>query len=251
MILKSPLLSQLPGLLHGFSTRLGGTSEGTRATLDLGTGPDTLENRRRFADMVGLPGPQALIQVEQVHGAELKTLQRPEDLEAIAGAKADGLIALPGAGHIAVGVRTADCAPVLIAGLDAAARPVAVAAVHAGWRGAVQGIVPKAAQALRALGAEQLRVSIGPTIGVQRFEVGDEVIEAAASALGEAPPMIQGPKKKHLDLVGFIRAQLQKEGIEQVDHVGGCTYDNPALFFSYRRDQGGMGRLLSVLGFSK
>lgn len=249
MILQSPKLARLSHLTHGFSTRLGGVSSGAQATLDLGgTDPIATRNKARFAQRLGLSSADQLVQISQVHRDGIRALLSAEDVDAVRGQEADGLISqVP---QLAAGVRTADCAPVLIAALERAeaTEAAAVAAVHAGWRSAVLNIVPQTIERLRALGATAFIAAIGPTIGVERFEVGDEVIEAAREALGEAPPTIDGPRRKHLDLVGMLKIQLQRASVQQIDQVGGCTFDNPALFFSHRRDQGDTGRMLSAIG---
>jgi polyphenol oxidase len=238
MILESALLRRL-GVRHGFSTRLGGVSTGALATLDLARAdrPDWIENRRRFAiDHLGLADPARLHQVEQVHGIDFVEGSASPDT------KADGLWTAR-SGH-AVGVRTADCAPVLIAG------PTRVAAIHAGWRGATAGIVPKA---IAAFGdpPESLTVAIGPTISLAAFEVGPEVIAAATDALGgEAPKTwISDKGSVHLDLLDLLERQLRSAGVrpENVERVGGCTFGEPALYFSYRRDRGTTGRHLSAI----
>ncbi|MBK6687269.1 MAG: laccase domain-containing protein [Deltaproteobacteria bacterium] len=244
MILTSPLLSGV-GVRHGFSTRLGGVSQGPGATFDLGreTRPDLDENRRRFAlDHLHLAHVDHLHQVDQVHGITVVDETSPPDT------KADGLCTQR-PGH-AVGVRTADCAPILIA--VAAPRPVAVAALHAGWRGAVAGIVGVGIQRLLTAGArpEQLYVAIGPTISLAAFEVGAEVIEAATKALGAAPrTMISERGTVHLDLVDLLTRHLVGLGVPpaQIEWIGGCTASQPSLYFSYRRDRGLTGRHLSAI----
>ena len=244
MILTSPLLTSL-GVVHGFSTRLGGVSRGPGATWDLGREerPDLAENRRRFAqDYLQLARVDDLHQVDQVHGTTVVDDTSPPDT------KADGLYTQH-PGH-AVGVRTADCAPILIA--VAAPRPVAVAALHAGWRGAVGGIVEVGVRRLIGVGArpEQLHVAIGPTISLAAFEVGPEVIEAATKALGAAPrTMISERGTIHLDLVDLLTRQLVATGVppDQIEWIGGCTASHPSLYFSYRRDRGLTGRHLSAI----
>lgn len=244
MILTSPLLANL-GVVHGFSTRLGGVSRGPGATWDLGQEerPDLSENRRRFAlDHLHLARVEDLHQVNQVHGVTVVDDSSPPDT------KADGLYTQR-PGH-AVGVRTADCAPILIA--VASPKPVAVAALHAGWRGAVSGIVGVGVQRLLDQGArpEELFVAIGPTISLAAFEVGPEVIDAATVALGAAPrTMISERGTVHLDLIDLLTRQLLVAGVPrtQIEWIGGCTVSQPSLYFSYRRDRGVTGRHLSAI----
>lgn len=233
------------GVRHGFSTRLGGVTSGVGATFDLGRErrSDLDENRRRFAlDHLSLGRVEDLHEVDQVHGAAVVSDDAAPET------KADGLIsARPG--H-AVGVRTADCAPILIAAVDR--HPYLVAAIHAGWRGAVAGIVQVGLDALKAKGAriEHLHVAIGPTIALSAFEVGPEVIEQATAALGHPPKTQISPRGTvHLDLVDLVTQQLQKGGVPpgQVEWIGGCTFGQPALYFSHRRDRGQTGRHLSAI----
>lgn len=251
MLLTSPLLSRLPHLRHGFSTRLGGVSSGPYATWNLsGTddAPESIrENRRRFARALGASGPEELVQVDQVHGTRVVA-----DDEA-AGAEADGIVT--GAPGRLVGVRTADCAPILLAAVSEGGRPEAVAAVHAGWRGATAGVVAAGVKALVARGADQRRIfaAVGPCIGVEHFEVGDEVVAAAQAALVSGAPRTKlGARGRwHLDLADLCRRLLVQAGLpeKQVDVLGDCTFENAAMFYSYRRDRGVTGRHLSAIAF--
>lgn len=241
MILTAPMLERI-GARHGFSTRLGGVSSGPHATLDLGPEDDELckENLRRFAMMIGLSEEQRIARVRQVHGARIADVTEE-------GAEADGIVSTDP--RIAVGVRTADCTPILIATDDGGM----VAAVHAGWRGACAGIAAAAIEAMESRGAERGRMvfALGPAIGVDVFEVGEEVVEAARRSLaGEAPPARPGPRgRPHLDLLGLIERQLVRLGVspDRIERAGGCTFTNRAMFFSHRRDRGITGRLMSAI----
>lgn len=138
-----------------------------------------------------------------------------------------------------VGVKTADCAPILL--VDAKCRKVA--AVHAGWRGAVTGVAPKTLEAMVArwgTGPEEIHAAIGPCIGPCCFEVGPEV----AIQFGEPAARVR------IDLAGFIRRQLLDAGVPetQIYLAGLCTYCRADLFHSFRRDREKAGRLLSVIG---
>jgi hypothetical protein len=239
MILTSPLLERT-GVKHGFSTRIGGVSALPRATLDCGPEHDDVcrENIRRFAMMIGLSDAQKIARVNQIHGARVVGAGD-------AGSDADGIISEDP--RIAVAVRTADCTPILIATADGRM----VAAVHAGWRGACAGIARVAIEAMEARGASrgEMSFALGPTIGVDAFEVGEEVIEAARASIGgETPPMVLRARP-HLDLFGLIERQLAQLGVspDRVERVGGCTYTNRAMFFSHRRDRGITGRLMSAI----
>lgn len=256
MILESPRLATLPGLVHGFSTRLGGVSRGPYATFNLGrsVGDDphrVAENLRRFQLALRLDAP--VHQASQVHGRNLVEVGPDTDVERLREVEADALYTRqPGS---LVGVRTADCAPLLFAALGPDQTVGAVAAVHAGWRGAVLGIVQETVHRFERDGFARasLRIAIGPTIGPGAFEVGEEVIEAArASLLGAEPPTFTGPSgRPHLDLPGLLLLQLEALGVESrhVDRVGGCTAESRAMFYSHRRDRGTTGRHLSAIGF--
>lgn len=236
MILTAKLLSHVR---HGFSTRLGGISTGAYASMNLGLDvdrrPHVLENRSRLEAAVRATD---IVQVDQVHGSTIL------DAETASGEEADGLIST----SRAIAVRTADCAPILIATDDGSI----VAAIHAGWRGACARIAALAIDRFRALGRrpDELSFAIGPTIGVRAFEVGPEVIDAARASLGAEPPCSIGPRgRPHLDLVRLIEMQIEAAGgrADRIERVGGCTFENRAMFFSHRRDGGVTGRHMSVI----
>jgi YfiH family protein len=259
MILTSPLLSRIAGLQHGFGTRLGGVSGGRFASLNAGRGLGDADAavEANLARLLALavPDAEALFVLEQVHGTEVVEASS----EARHPPRADG--ALTGARGLALAIRTADCAPILIAALDERASARAVAAVHAGWRGATAGILRRAVAELgeRGFAPSALRVAIGPTIGIEAFEVGEEVIAAARASLeGREPPLLRAGdnrEKLHLDLVGLLAAQLVALGVPPayVERVGGCTVSSPALYYSHRRDGRGegTGRQLSLIALQR
>ena len=247
MLLTSPLLSALPGIRHGFSTRRGGVSEGPYASWNFGPkdqNPEAVvENRRRFSTELGISTP--IVQVSQVHGDRVVDVGLVDPTT-----EADGVISTRP--NVAVGVRTADCAPILLAGADEDGRRH-IAAVHAGWRGAVADIQAAAVGALASRGVtpDRLYAAIGPTIGLANFEVGDEVVDAAQSALHGEPPrtIVNARGKKHLDLVDLVRRLLMRAGVaeDRIDVVGGCTVEDASMYFSHRRDRGVTGRHLSAI----
>ena len=248
--LTSPLLSALTGVRHAFSTRVGGVSRGVFASLNLSFGPDdpahVTTNRARLAEAAGLHG--RWIEVQQVHGDRVV-----DAVDVGPDTQADAVVV--GQPGVFAAVRTADCVPVLVAALDATRRPVAAAAIHAGWRGAVAGVVSRTIERLVALGhpPSTLRVATGPAISVGHFEVGPEVVEAAATALGgRTPPIRMGPNRRpHLDLPALVRLQLEEAGVpaQHLDVSTVCTYADADRFFSYRRQQGRCGHHLSLVGF--
>ncbi len=248
MLARSPILDQLlsPGcglrLVHGFSDRRGGVSQGCFASLNLGRkwGDDTSavdENYRRVATAAGYD-PHALRLARQVHGDAIIDGSRIE-----AGSEADGIwlhrdLQQP----LVAGVLTADCVPILLADRNAEL----VAAVHSGWRGTVANIAGHAVAALRARGAGELLAAIGPCIEQDAFEVGPEVAEQFS------PQYVAMYRRPHIDLVAVVRDQLIAAGVKRecIDRVGGCTHNHPATYFSYRRDGRGCGQQLSFIGWA-
>ena len=230
------------GFSHGFSTRAGGVSEGPYATANFGKGDDparVAENVRRFANAVGFES-DALRQVTQVHGARVVDASTLRD--AAAREEADALVLRAGGRSEAraVGVRVADCVPLLVG-----SRARGVAAIHAGWRGVVAGVIDAARAALDASDAI---AAIGPCIGPCCFEVGADVGERIASACGE-PRVIARREgdKAFVDLRLAVREQLAMRGVTDVEDVPGCTRCDAVRFFSYRRDGEHSGRHLAAI----
>lgn len=251
MILRSRLLTDA-GFAHGFSTRLGGVSrppfDACNLARSVGDDPGHVaENRRRFAEAAGFDG-LALFGVSQVHGARTVIVTGDRPIEELAEEEADALAAAP-ASRAAVGVRVADCVPLLLADPDGGA----VAAVHAGWRGVVRGVIAGALDALASLGArpERLLAAVGPHIRGPAFEVGPDVAtEIAAAAPGvEVRLVVQPGERPRVDLALAVRAQLLAAGLvaSHLDDVGGCTFSEPERFFSFRRDGKRSGRLVGAI----
>jgi YfiH family protein len=191
---------------------------------------------------LGLPPAATILQVKQVHGGDV--------IEAAdaAGREADGLVARAGrqptAVGAAVGMRVADCVPVLLA--DEATG--SVAAVHAGWRGVTRGVVRAAVERLGP--ARRLIAAIGPCIGPCCFEVGREVAEAIAKAShGANVVATERGEKAYIDLRAAVRAQLVAAGLApaRIDDVPGCTKHETARFHSFRRDGANSGRMLASI----
>lgn len=242
MIERSTHLNAL-GVVHGFTTRAGGVSQGRYATLNLGAkwGDDpqaVRTNLRRVGDEAGFD-PDQLRLVRQVHGADVvrATQIGPEST-------ADALWAHRDDPAVVVGVLTADCVPVLLA--DRRGR--AVCAIHSGWRGTVAGITLAAVRTLaEQAGIEpaELVAAIGPCIELDAFEVGPEVAEQFDPAFVRT----RGYARPHVDLLGVVRAQLTSAGVpaEHIERVGACTHANPDRYYSYRRDGEGIGQMLSFI----
>jgi hypothetical protein len=224
------------GIRHAFFTREGGVSEGIFASLNCGFGSgdaeaSVRENRRRAAAALDRT-PDELVTCYQVHSPQVVVVDRPwrrEDRP-----RADAMVTR--AKGVALGILTADCAPVLFA--DAEAR--IIGAAHAGWRGAVSGVLEATVAAMTGLGAAPQRIAaaIGPCIAQPSYEVGPEfpapfLAEDAANAAFFMPAARAG----HFlfDLPGYVARRLARLGLARIARTGGDTAAEPDRFFSYRR----------------
>ena len=233
-MIKSPLLDRSAGVAHGFFTREGGVSQGLYASLNcgFGSGDDkalVARNRARVSDALQV-GHERLMTVHQCHSADVLILRELHDV--LNAPKADALAcAIPG---VALGVLTADCAPVLFA--DAAAG--VVGAAHAGWQGALSGVCEATLAAMESLGAQRANIvaAIGPAISQAAYEVGPE-FHARFTGQGDASFFIRAARDGYFmfDLAGYIAARLHKAGTGHVENLRICTYADPQRFFSYRR----------------
>jgi YfiH family protein len=243
------------GFANAFSTRGGGVSPFPEASLNLaGFDQDSAENihenRRRFLSL--LEGRWTLAACWQVHGRDVRVVRDASEARNES-ERCDALMTdLPG---VLLGVKTADCMPVILGD----ARTGACAAVHAGWRGTLAGIVKHALARLHqefGTKPEDVRAAIGPAALGCCYEVGAEVIEAFRSEFTNADALFTPTSEGHA-LVDLHRAnleQLTESGVspERVHALPLCTMCRPEDFFSYRRDRklhGRTGRLLSVIGF--
>jgi YfiH family protein len=246
------LKSRLLPIAHGFSTRLGGASEGPYASLNLGFSVGDArqrveENFRRLAAAAGVPA-RSFATASQIHGDRvwevLDVGPRGADLPPPPQGEADALVTdRPG---IAVGVKTADCVPILIADPQTGR----VAAVHSGWRGTVLRIASRAVETLAARGSNPARLvaAIGPAIQACCYEVSDELGARFASAFGEDVVSRARPRP-HLDLPRAVRKALQQSGLaaDRIEVLPHCTSCDSRRFFSHRRDRGVTGRHLSFV----
>jgi purine-nucleoside/S-methyl-5'-thioadenosine phosphorylase / adenosine deaminase len=247
----SPLLEGA-GIPHAFSTRIGGLSPAPFDSLNLGnpSGCDIVddyeriwENYRLLASACGC-GALELLRVHQVHGATVLRATRGEHFDNAS--KADAIVS-DDPRRIA-SVRVADCVPVLLAMPDGKT----VAAVHAGWRGVVAGVVTAALSELLAsdVHADGVLAAIGPCIGFEAFEVGPEVLaEFRRQFGGDAPLRIADGGKGFVDLRAAVRLQLLGAGVsdEQIDMTDCCTHRDQAEFFSHRRENGVTGRMAAII----
>ncbi|MFC7703203.1 peptidoglycan editing factor PgeF [Plastorhodobacter daqingensis] len=245
-IVTSPALR---GVTHGFFTRKGGASSGVFAGLNCGAGSSDMReavaiNRDRVAAALEVP-QNRLAMVHQVHSADVVTVAGPlPDAP-----RADALVTnKPG---IALAVLTADCQPVLMADRDAGV----IAAAHAGWRGARDGILERTVSAMEALGARRSAITavIGPTISQRAYEVGPEFLD---DFLADTPDnsrfFTNGAGDRYLfDLPGYGLHQLRAAGVGRAEWTGHCTYSDPQRFYSYRRSvhagEADYGRLISAI----
>ena len=241
-----------PGIRHGFFTRIGGVSEGIFASLNCGYGSGdraerVTENRARVARALDLAQGR-LVTCHQIHSPTVVVVERPWRREAAP--RADGMVTTESG--IALGVLAADCAPILLA--DAESR--VIGACHAGWRGAVGGVVDATIEAMTREGARRERIVavIGPCIGKASYEVGAEFpAPFLAEDAGNAAFFVAAPRAGHslFDLAGYLLARLRRLGIGAVALTGGDTVAEEARFFSYRRAclkrERDYGRLISAI----
>lgn len=239
---QSPLLSTIPNVRHGFTTRMGGVSTGPFQSLNLslsvGDNPDAVyENRRRLAQTLDLD-PQLICLQRQVHGADV--VETPKQ-------RGDALVCgdafITNSVNVPVLVGVADCVPILVAARDGSV----VAAIHAGWRGAVAGVIEATIRHMIAqhnTAARDLIAAIGPSIGPCCFEVGDEV---AAQFPDEC--VNQSRAKPHVDLARYVRDTLVSTGvgIDLIDSADVCTQCRQDVCFSHRGSGGIAGRMVGII----
>ena len=244
----SPLLERV-GVPHAFSTRLGGTSPAPFDSLNLGNpnGCDAQDSYDRIWENYRLLQAAArcaggeLCHVHQVHGAAVVPVRAGESFDT--SCKADALVG--GDPARVLSVRVADCVPVLLAGGDGRT----VAAVHAGWRGVVAGVVPAALEQLNGSGGGAV-AAVGPCIGHEAFEVGPEVLDAFQAAFGASAPVRRRPDGKgSVDLREAVRLQLVAAGVaaDRIDVSDRCSYRDADEFFSHRRENGVTGRMAAII----
>lgn len=235
MTFGSSLLAAIPGLRHAFFTREGGVSSGIYEGLNggLGSNDDAVrvaENRRRMAEQMGVAAGQ-FVTVHQVHSPDVveATGPWPGDTRP----RADAIVTRTEG--LAIGVTTADCGPILFA--DPAAR--VIGAAHAGWKGALTGVLESTIDAMEKLGADRgsIVTAIGPLIRQPSYEVGGEFVARFCDAdAANAKYFIPSVRPGHsmFDLAAFIRMRLEKAGVLMIDDIGVDTYADER-FYSYRR----------------
>lgn len=250
-VLQSGLLTGLPGIRHAFFTRQGGVSKGIYEGLNVGRGSndaaeDVMENRRRAAAWFGAT-PDALNTCYQIHSAVAVTADEPW-----CGRLPEGDAVVTDQAGLVCAVLHADCAPVLFAD----PRAGVVAAAHAGWQGALNGVVEATLAAMEAAGADRARIvaAVGPCIAQPSYEVGLEYhdrfeTKRPGSARFFAPG--ESAEKRMFDLPGFVLDRLAEAGVASAEWIGRDTCAEPDWFFSnrraFRQGEPDYGRLMSAI----
>jgi YfiH family protein len=235
-MLQARSLSALPGIRHAFFTRAGGVSEGIYESMNGGLGSEdapakVAENRARMAAALGVK-PANFLSVYQIHSPNVAVADAP--WPAAERPRADAIVTrTPG---LAIGIGTADCGPVLFA--DAEAR--VIGAAHAGWRGALTGVLEATITEMEKLGAKRQRIAAaaGPMISQRNYEVGQDLIDRFLQAdQDNARYFAEASRPGHamFDLPGYVIDRLKRASIAQVEDLGCCTYADPVQFYSYRR----------------
>ena len=236
-MIESDLFADTTTLRHKFFTRKGGVSDGLYASLNCGTGSsdteeNVFENRRRASEALGV-NSHRLVTLCQVHGANVIAVSDPAEVLANR-PEADAMVT--GQPDIALGILTADCAPVLLA------EPTSniIGAAHAGWKGALSGVIENTVSAMEKLGAhpENIVACVGPCIAQESYEVGQEFpaqfFESDPSA---SSYFLSNPKngRNQFDLRGYVLSRLANSGVTTRGAIKIDTYTREDLFFSYRR----------------
>ncbi len=253
MLITCSHLQSLPGMAHAFFTRDGGVSQGLYASLNGGLGSAdardaVLENRQRMAARLGVAH---LVSVHQVHSPDVVVVDGPWPGDERP--RADAMVtATPG---VALGVLTADCGPILFADPDARV----IGAAHAGWKGAIGGVIEATVDAMEGLGARRGRIvaTLGPTISRNAYEVGPEFVERLVGIeAGWVRYLSSSTREGHamFDLPAFIVMRLARAGVAAANDLALCTYGDEQRFYSYRRathrGEPDYGRLVSAIALA-
>ncbi len=248
MTLK-PIISDDLTVPHGFFTRAGGASSGVFLGLNCGLGSTdqretVLINRARVAEALDVPA-EHLISVHQTHSADAIVVSAPPS----DAPRADAMVTnTPG---LALGILTADCQPVLFADAENGV----IGAAHAGWKGAIDGILEATLDAMEDLGADRASIIavIGPSISQRAYEVGPEYFDQFMDDDPENARFFANGDGDRLqfDLVGYGLNRLRRAGVASASWTGHCTYTDPDRFYSYRRSvhrrEADYGRLMSAI----
>jgi len=248
MTLES-LTSHSLSVPHGFFTRKGGASSGVYASLNCGVGSTDQRdmvtiNRERVAQAMDIASDQ-MASVYQVHSADAVIVDAPLDPSP----KADAMVT--STSGLGLAILTADCQPVLFADDKAGV----VGAAHAGWRGALDGVLETTLEAMEKLGASRAdtHAVIGPSISQAAYEVGPEFLDRFVESDPENTRFFANGEgdKYQFDLIAFGLHRLRNAGVGDASWIGHCTYSDPDRFYSYRRSvhqkEADYGRLISVI----
>jgi YfiH family protein len=235
-MLHAKSLSKLSGIRHAFFTRTGGVSDGLYESLNGGVGSEdspakVAENRARMAKSLGV-ATEHFLTCYQIHSPTVVVAETP--WPASERPRADAIVTrTPG---LAIGVSTADCGPVLMA--DPRAR--VIGAAHAGWRGALTGVVESTVAAMVKLGAERKRIvaAAGPMIRQPSYEVGQDLLDRFVALEPNTIRFFKPAQRADhwmFDLAGYVVSRLRRADVGEIEDLGHCTYADPAQFYSYRR----------------
>ena len=245
-VVKSDLLNPEQ---HGFFTRRGGVSTGDYESLNCGPGsgdiPESVRANRGLVAAALKIKPGNLVSLSQCHSNRVVEISHPPD----ALIRADGMVSRTP--ELGLAVLSADCAPILFSSPDCGV----VGAAHAGWKGALGGVIEATIDRMIAIGATRALISavIGPCIGQDAYEVGPEYRDTFMTSSPENGQFFAPGRadRFHFDLPAFCVGRLREAGIARVSWTGHCTYANADRFFSYRRTvhqgQPDYGRLVSVI----
>lgn len=235
VFLQASNLAQLEGVDHAFFTRHGGVSQGIYKSLNCGIGSDDDQGRvrqnRAFVAGVMRVAADQLLTLYQKHTTDCVVVDGPFPEKP---PYADAMVT--NTPNLALGISTADCTPILLADVQARV----IGAVHAGWRGAVAGIIGMTIEKMRSLGAktENIAAAIGPVIRQQSYEVGQDVITACIARNKDNEQFFKPalrPDHAMFDLPGLVAAELKRAGLSNIEDLKRDTYGDESLFFSYRR----------------
>lgn len=242
----------IPGIRHAFFTRQGGVSSGLYTSLNGGLGsnddPGSVQQNRRLMAAELSVAPENFLSCSQIHSADVVAVSTP--WHGSTRPTADGMVTRHSG--VALAISTADCGPVLFADNHSGV----IGACHAGWKGALSGILDATIIGMEALGARRknIKAVLGPTISQMSYEVGPEFVERFIDR-DTAYQRFFIPSEKNgfsmFDLPGFIGYRFSMSEIGSFENLGLCTYRNEQLFFSYRRathrKEGDYGRLIAAI----
>jgi YfiH family protein len=245
---------QAIGVRHAFSTRIGGISPAPFDSLNLGNPNGCVlqdaydriwANYRRLTSSIDC-NTNPPLRVHQIHGDKVVTVNPNQDFDTTC--KADALVSRDA--QRVISIRVADCVPILLSTKDGRT----VAAVHAGWRGIIAGVIPAAIDRILAedpsAKSAEVIAAVGPCISGPAFEVGPEVLDNFAQEFGPAAPLTRLPTGKgNVDLRTAARIQLLGAGLpnSSIDTTDRCTVTHREEFFSHRRDHGITGRMAALI----